>query len=231
MFKTVIVEDDPTVSAINRRFVAEDGRFQVEAEFSSGREALRWLLTHPVDLVLLDVFMPVLTGAELLRELRARGVETDAIMVTAAHDTQTLNELLKLGIVDYLVKPFTRRRFRQALDTFCRNRAALAGKDPVSQSEIDRLLHTKPADQEIPKGLQAATMEKIRGGLRATGGETTCEVLAAEAGLSTVTVRRYLNYLLENGEAKSSIKYDTGGRPSVVYRAVEQGGLPGTGRR
>lgn len=222
MFEVVIVEDDPMVTALNRRFVATDGRFHVTAEFSSGHEALRWLLTHPADLVLLDVFMPVLTGAELLRELRARGVETDAVMVTAAHDTQTLNELLKLGIVDYLVKPFTQRRFRQALDTFCRNRAALAGNEPVSQSEIDRLLHTTPTDQAVPKGLQAATVEKIRGELRAADGETTCEALAAEAGLSAVTVRRYLAYLLSNGEAESRIKYDTGGRPSVAYRTAEE---------
>lgn len=221
MFETVIVEDDPMVSAINRRFIAADGRFHVAAAFSSGNEALRWLLTHPADLLLLDVFMPVLTGTELLRELRVHGVGTDAIMVTAAHDTQTLNELLKLGIVDYLVKPFTQRRFRQALDTFCRNREALAGSEPVTQSEIDRLMHTKPAEPEIPKGLQAATMEKIRSGLKAAGGETTCEALAAGAGLSTVTVRRYLNYLLDSGEAVSRIKYDTGGRPSVAYREAK----------
>jgi len=221
MFEVVIVEDDPMVSALNRRFVEADGRFHVAAVFSSGREALRWLLTHPADLVLLDVFMPVLTGTELLRELRAYGVETDAIMVTAAHDTQTLNELLKLGIVDYLVKPFTQRRFRQALDTFSRNRTALAESEPVSQSEIDRLMHTKPAE-EIPKGLQAATLEKIRHELRTAAGETTCDALAAATGLSTVTIRRYLNYLLENGEAESRVNYDTGGRPSVAYRMAEK---------
>ncbi|MGE4277254.1 MAG: response regulator [Lawsonibacter sp.] len=225
MFKTIIVEDDPMVSALNRRFVEKDDRFHVAAEFSSGNRALRWLLAHPVDLVLLDVYMPVLSGTELLRELRARGIEADAIMVTAAHDTQTLDELLKLGIVDYLVKPFTQLRFQQALDTFCRNRAALAGNDPVSQSEIDRLLHTKPVEANLPKGLQVTTMEKIHSVLQETEGETTCEVLASEAGLSAVTVRRYLTYLLENGEAESRINYDTGGRPSVVYH------ISGTGEQ
>ncbi|MEA4934038.1 MAG: response regulator [Lawsonibacter sp.] len=217
MYEAIIVEDDPMVSALNRRFVEKDSRFHVAAEFLSGKGALRWLLTHPVDLVLLDVYMPVLPGTELLREMRARGIEADAIMVTAAHDTQTLNELLKLGIVDYLVKPFAQLRFQQALDTFCRNRATLAGSEPVSQSEIDRLLYTKPVEVNLPKGLQVTTMEKIRNVLQETEGETTCEVLASGTGLSAVTVRRYLTYLLENGEAESSINYDTGGRPSVSY--------------
>lgn len=223
MFDVVIVEDNPMVSMLNRRFVEEDGRFRVAAEFSSGREALRWLLSHPTDLLILDVYMPVLTGTDLLRELRAHGSGVDVIMVTAAHDTQTLNELLKLGVVDYLVKPFTARRFKQALDTFCRNSEALAGQERMSQTDIDRLLYSPLTEQEIPKGLQERTVEKIRKELGQAAGEKTCEELASESGLSSVTVRRYLNYLLESGEAKSRVNYDTGGRPSIVYWAEKPG--------
>ena len=54
--------------------------------FQNGRAALDWLTQNPVDLVVLDVYMPLLTGEELLRELRRRQVEVDAIMVTAAND-------------------------------------------------------------------------------------------------------------------------------------------------
>lgn len=223
MFNAIIIEDDPMISALNRRFLEKDGRFRVEAEFPSGTKALRWLSSHPADLVLLDVYMPVLSGPELLRELRTRGVEADVIMITAAHDTQTIHELLKLGIVDYLVKPFTRPRFQQALDTFCRNRAALDKSGAVSQSEIDRLLHTKPEEGSLPKGLQATTLDTVRAALKKAGEETTCEELAAETGLSTVTVRRYLAHLLESGEAESRINYDTGGRPSVSYRLSGKG--------
>ena len=224
MFKAIVIEDDPMISTLNRRFLEKDGRFSVEAEFPSGNKALSWLSSHRADLILLDVYMPILSGPELLRELRARGVESDVIMITAAHDTQTITELLKLGIVDYLVKPFARARFQQALDTFCRNRAALDKSGAVSQSELDRLLYSKPGETCLPKGLQATTMETIRGVLRETGGEKTCEELACETGLSTVTVRRYLAHLLETGEAESRINYDTGGRPSVSYRLAEERG-------
>lgn len=220
MFDVIIVEDDPMVSMLHRRFVEADDRFQVVSEFSSGLEALRWFLRKKADLMILDVYMPILTGPELLRELRARGCGIDVIMVTAAHDTQTLDELLKLGVVDYLVKPFTGQRFRQALDTFCRNRAALVRQCHVSQSDIDRLIHTPPVESKIPKGLQEKTLKLILGELRKTGGEHTCEELAASTGLSVVTVRRYLNYLSEQGEAESRINYDTGGRPSIVYCAT-----------
>ena len=217
MFETVIVEDNPMISLLNRKFVEEDDRFRVAGEFSRGADALRWLLVHPADLLILDVYMPVMTGTELLRELRMHGSAISVVMVTAAHDTQTLDELLKLGIVDYLVKPFTARRFHQALETFCRNAETLAGQKRINQDEIDRLLYSSPADAGVPKGLQERTADRVRENLERSGGEKTCEELAAESGLSAVTVRRYLNYLLENGEAGSRVNYDTGGRPCVVY--------------
>lgn len=215
MYKVAIVEDDYMVSMLNRSFTEKDKRFQVAKELSSGKKALSWLLSNPVDLVLLDVYMPGFNGVELLKELRNRGSKLDIIIVTAAHETQTLNELLKMGIVDYLVKPFTGQRFQQALDGFCQQRAALDGKERVCQSDVDKLLHTSPLKQDIPKGLQEKTLEKIRSEL--SKDEQTCELIAGKTGLSVVTARRYLNFMLESKEVASRIKYDTGGRPSVVY--------------
>lgn len=220
MFHIAIVEDDPMISMLNRGFAERDSRFQVVKEFSNGREALPWLLSHPVDLVILDVYMPLLTGVELLHALRAHGSGLNVIMVTAAHDTQTLDELLKLGVVDYLVKPFTTQRFQQALDAFCLQHATLADQDLVSQSDIDRLLHTSPPGPVIPKGLQASTLAKIRSVLDGAEGGHTCEEVAVQARLSVVTARRYLNFMLEQGQAKSRTNYDTGGRPSMVYRTA-----------
>ena len=127
MYRVVIVEDDPMVSLLNRTFVERDARFQVVQSFQDGRAALAWLEQNPADLAVLDVYMPLFTGLELLHALRGQGVGIDAIMVTAANDAPTVDTLLKLGVVDYLVKPFTYERFQQALDTFCRHRDAVAG--------------------------------------------------------------------------------------------------------
>lgn len=215
MYQVAIVEDNPMVAMVNRGYTEKDSRFRVAREFRDGRAALTWLLDHPVDLVILDMYMPVFTGLELLRALRARGVATDVIMVTAANDAQTVDALLKLGVTDYLVKPFTLQRFQQALDTFCQHRAAVEAGQSVSQSEIDRLL--SPAGPSAPKGVQEKTLERIRACLRERDGLTS-EEIAALAGLSAVTVRRYMNYMVESGEASGAVNYDTGGRPSTAYR-------------
>ena len=156
MYRVVIVEDDPMVSLLNRTFVERDARFQVVQSFQDGRAALAWLEQNPADLAVLDVYMPLFTGLELLHALRGQGVGIDAIMVTAANDAPTVDTLLKLGVVDYLVKPFTYERFQQALDNFCRHRDAVAG-DAVEQSALDRLFSPAlPAEHQPPKGLRRA---------------------------------------------------------------------------
>ena len=76
MYRVVIVEDDPMVSLLNRTFVERDARFQVVQSFQDGRAALAWLEQNPADLAVLDVYMPLFTGLELLHALRG-GYLTD----------------------------------------------------------------------------------------------------------------------------------------------------------
>ena len=61
-YQVVIVEDDPMVRMLDRSFVELDHRFTVAGEFQDGRAALQWLRNHPADLLLLDVYMPSMTG-------------------------------------------------------------------------------------------------------------------------------------------------------------------------
>ena len=220
-YEVVIAEDDPMISLLNRSFVEKDRRFTVIQEFRDGRAALRWFREHTADLLVLDVFMPGLTGPELLRRLRAMERSVDVIMITAANDARTVDSLLKLGVVDYLVKPFTQERLQQALNTFCLHRENLQGS--VTQQDLDALFAPQVPAGTLPKGLQEQTMERVRSCLLATGADgCTSDALAAAAGLSAVTVRRYMNYLVEHGEALSRINYDTGGRPSVSYFPPEE---------
>lgn len=218
MYQTVIVEDDPTISLLHRTFLARDNRFALAHAFSNGHEALEWLLHHTADLIILDVYMPRMTGLELLRTLRMERIGIDVIMVTAANDSKTVDALLKLGVTDYLVKPFAASRFQQALDTFCQHREAVS-HDNVSQQELDALFPSAAPAVSIPKGLQTRTLDRIRACLRQISqAGATCETIADCSGFSTVTVRRYLTYLVSQGEAVTQVNYDTGGRPCMLYR-------------
>ncbi len=222
MYQVVIVEDDPMVAMLDRRYTEKDPRFQVTKECSTGQEALDYLRHHPADLVILDVYMPQMNGLDVLRQLRAAGVSTDVIMITAASDGATIEAVMRLGVVDYLVKPFEYQRFKQALESFDLRRRA-AQSTTVSQEQLDRLLYkaeaAAPPPEELPKGLQEKTLCIVRDYLRRQTTGQTCEQIAAGVGLSAVTVRHYVNYLAESGQASSQVDYSTGGRPSVLYSA------------
>ena len=219
MYRTVIIDDEPAIVRLHQSFLQQDPRFQLDRSFHSGSEGLDYLLRRNVDLVILDNYMPRLSGLELLRNLRSAGVTTDVILVTAANDSKTVDSLLKLGVTDYLVKPFTARRFQQALDTFCRQREAISARSSVSQEELDRLLSGGGKDTSPPKGLQPQTLALIRRCLEEGPPEgCTSEYIAEKSALSTVTVRRYLRHLTDIGTAVSETIYGTGGRPSHRYR-------------
>lgn len=220
MYTVVIVEDDPMITELNRRYAERDGRFTVTQTFSQPRRALDWLRHNPADLVILDFYMPQMNGLELLRAIRSAGVEADVIMITAANDAATVEALTRLGVVDYLVKPFAYERFCAALDAFCRRRSAMRGS--LDQSALDNLLHTaSPGPATLPKGMQPQTQERVLACMRAAPDRAyTCEEIAAAAGLSVVTVRRYMGYLAQQGQVTGDMNYGTGGRPCLVYRLV-----------
>lgn len=224
MIKTVIVEDDLMVASINSQFAKRNPNIQIVATFHNGKDALDYLKKSDADLVLLDLYMPDCTGLELLSELRSIGSEIDVIMITAANNAEHINEALQLGIVDYLIKPFQYERFAQALDKYLVRKKAIESGVSFTQEEIDRLVNASTPSAstkktELQKGVQQKTLDKIRVCLSAhPGNYLPCEQIASETGLSRVTIRRYINFLIEGNEVTSMIDYSTGGRPSILYQ-------------
>ena len=73
--------------------------------------------------------------------------------------------------------------------------------------------------EQLAKGLNQATLDTIRGFLSDHREDSfTCDQIARKVSLSRITVRRYVNYLLDQREVVSSIDYQTGGRPGMYYR-------------
>ena len=118
MIRAIIVEDDPMVAEINKRYLSEFQDIEVIEIFKNGRDALGYLSKNPVDLIILDITMPVLDGLELAKIIRENRINSDIIVVTAANDIEHLDEMLRYGVIDYLIKPFDRNRFNKAINKF-----------------------------------------------------------------------------------------------------------------
>ncbi|BCN31497.1 response regulator [Anaeromicropila herbilytica] len=225
MIKVIIVEDDLMVASINQQYVLNTPGTKVIGSFHNGKDALAYIEKKPVDLIILDVYMPNISGLDLLKKVREMNHPTDIIMVTAANDTNSLDIALKLGIVDYLIKPFKYERFKQAMDKFLlKNKILKCGKsfkqemidDLISSSvQLATLSHTTP----LEKGLQDKTLNLLRNQLALNKDcYLTSEELSSLSGVSKVTIRRYMNYLIEMNEVISEVDYKTGGRPSITYK-------------
>ena len=221
MYKVLIVEDDPMVAMINEQFVSRHKDFVVAHKCNDGKSALEYLDENEVDLIILDVFMPYMDGFETLRQIRKKQIPVDVIMVTAANEREQLKEGLHLGVVDYLVKPFTFERFKVALDKFIAQVEALKDLDKVNQKNIDFLIDKsrKKVNELYPKGIQEKTLQTIIEHLKENKNKwLTGDEIAEKIGLTGVTVRRYMTHLSETGMVIADMNYGTGGRPCMLYK-------------
>lgn len=223
MIKTIIVEDDLMVASINNQFASKTKSIKVIATFHNGKDALQFLKETRVDLILLDLYMPGYNGLELLRELRQEKIDIDIIMITAANDMEHIKEAMQLGVVDYLMKPFQYERFSEAMDKYVLKHKIMESGMECSQQDIDQLIRIqrpseKSKELELQKGLQCQTLERVKECLNIhKGNYVTSDRISREVGLSQVTTRRYLNYMVEADLIHSRVNYTTGGRPSVEY--------------
>ena len=219
----IIVEDDPLVAQLNSQYLSRLEGIRVTGIFSNGADALEYLKNNPAELAIMDVYMPTMNGLELLRAIRGAGIQTAVIMITAATEMQVVEEALRLGIEDYIIKPFSFQRLSEAVQNYLNKANLVRHRDRADQAVVDQLLRNAVISQgttrELRKGLNAKTLDSIEALIRENPtGPHTCESISAESGLSKVTVRHYLNYLIEIGHLNSSIDYETGGRPRVLYQ-------------
>ena len=221
MYKVLIVEDDPMVAMINEQYIKRNKNFEIVGKCNDGMSALDFLENNTVDLLILDVFMPKMDGFETLRQIRNKQITVDAIMVTAANERESLEEALHLGIVDYLVKPFTFDRFQMALEKYIAQNNALKDIETLNQKSIDHIIDNarKKSEDLYPKGIQEKTIELIMEYLKVNKNTWfTGDEIAEKVNLTGVTVRRYMNYLAESGKVVGEMNYETGGRPCMRYK-------------
>lgn len=222
MIRTVVVDDDFRVADLHRLYAERVGGFEVVGVASSGAEALELSERLRPQLVLLDIYLPDMSGLDVLRGLREAGSGIDVITITAAKDVETIRSAMQGGSVHYLIKPFTFAVFREKLQSYAEVQARLSQVSEASQADVDRLygLLRTGLEEELPKGLSAATRDLVVGALRAAPEALSASDVARAAGLSRVTARRYLEHLSSGGLVEISMLYGAPGRPEHRYRLI-----------
>ena len=218
MIGVLIVDDDFMVAKVHAGFVAALDGFEVVGTASSGAQALAEVARLRPDLVLLDVYLPDMTGLDVLRRLRAEGPPVDVIVISAARDVESIRSALHGGVLHYLVKPFDRRTFEARLRDYARLHGELAQLDEAGQGDVDRMFGRSrggaQAVVQTPKGITPETLELVTKALAGAGPDGLSATECSErTGLARVSARRYLEQLVTGQEADVRQRYGTAGRP------------------
>jgi len=221
VIRTVVVDDDYMAASVHRAYVERVVGFTVVGEAHMGGEALDLVKRLKPDLVLLDIYLPDMSGLEVLRRLRELdAAPVDVIAITSAKDVDTLRRAMQGGVIQYLVKPFFFDTFRERLERYAALRSRMTRMREADQQEIDRLyaLLRTQGTARLPKGISPPTLAAVVQVVREAPEEVSATDVAREAGISRGTARRYLEFLTDSGSVELTLRYGTTGRPEHLYR-------------
>lgn len=111
MFTTLIVDDEPLAHEVIKHHLQDQLDFKIVGNCYNATEALSYLANDSVDLLILDINMPALSGIELLKVLN----KTPQVIIISAYQEYAI-EGFELDVADYLLKPVSASRLSQALD-------------------------------------------------------------------------------------------------------------------
>ena len=231
--RVLVIDDEPITAEAHAEYVRRVPGFEVAGVAADGREALRLLRdsaaaapgspvpASSIDLVLLDMNLPDIHGLDLCRRIRSSGLEVDVIAITAVRVVAVIRASVNLGIVLYLIKPFTFATFAEKLESYRVFRSSLDGSDSLAtQREVDATFASlrTPGAVQLDKGLSGDTLETVIAALRSSPEALSAGELAAQLDLARVTTRRYLEHLAAVGVLDRAPRYGTPGRPEYEYR-------------
>ncbi|KDN30164.1 chemotaxis protein CheY [Vibrio fortis] len=221
--KVMVIEDDIAIAELHHRYLEQVGGFEVVGIATSQSEAIMQLDILKPDLVLLDVYLPDGCGLDILNHVRGNNQGCDVILITAARDVDTLQQAMRGGVVDYLLKPVMFPRLEASLKKYRSQQQELESVSDLNQGLVDKMLQaanqadSKPA-ATLPKGIDGVTLDKIRALFEsAETKDLTADEAGERIGASRTTARRYLEYLITTGELNADLNYGSVGRPERCY--------------
>jgi response regulator of citrate/malate metabolism len=225
MIRVLVVDDDFMVAKVHSGFVSRVPGFEVVGVAHNGAAALASVAELAPDLVLLDVYLPDMTGLDVLRRLRETQPDVDVLVISAAKEAETVRTALRGGVVNYLLKPFDQEALRERLQQYAITHRSLGTAPTLAQRDLDQLFGARPGGPQrpgarsdrLPKGLSPESAELVRRALQETTGDLSATETAEITGLSRVSARRYLEHFVATGRAEVRLQYGAAGRPQRRY--------------
>lgn len=122
MSNRLLIVDDAMIMRLRIREIATQSGWEVVGEAKDGEQAIEMFRNLKPDLVTMDIVMPSMDGVEALRTIRSEEPSARVCMVSAVNQREKLAECIRLGAVDFIVKPFDKARLSSFFEKQGRDR-------------------------------------------------------------------------------------------------------------
>lgn len=188
MIRVLLVEDERIVREGIREILEAQDDIVVVGELDSGAQIQRATLSARPDVVLVDLSMPGVDGAETIRLLRALDAPPPAVVLTTFDTDDNVVRAMQLGAVGFLRKSTSTPALVAGV------RAAAAGESVLSRAALSALIHQTPAERD--DSVFASLTDREHDLARAVADGASNAEIAAELYLTEATVKSYISRLL-----------------------------------
>ncbi|WP_327115199.1 response regulator [Nocardia sp. NBC_01730] len=214
----LVVDDDFRVANLHAGIVDSIAGFTIAGTANTLATARELVAAGPIDLALVDVYLPDGSGIDFVREILC-----DAMILTASTESDTVRAAIAAGALAYLVKPFPHTDLAARLAAYARYRRILAVPQ-VDNARVSAALHAlRPAAAaSTPAAVGSPTKDLVLQSIVDAGVPLSAGEVATAIGISRATAQRYLATLVTSGAVRMGLRYGSTGRPEQEYSAAPQ---------
>ncbi|MEV0029003.1 response regulator [Nocardia sp. NPDC050793] len=212
----LVVDDDFRVANLHAGIVESIAGFTVAGTANTLAAARELVAAKPIDLALVDVYLPDGSGIDFVREIGC-----DAMILTASTESDAVRAAIAAGALAYLIKPFPHTELAARLAAYARYRRILATPQ-IDNARVSAALHAlRPAAATTAPASAASspTKDLVLQSIHEAGGPLSAGEVATAIGVSRATAQRYLAAFVASGAVRMRLRYGSTGRPEQEYSA------------
>jgi PAS domain S-box-containing protein len=201
---------DFMVAKVNAKMTEVVEGFKVVKLANSRNEALSYIEKNDVDLIILDIYLTDIPGIEILKSIRGKACPVDFVLITAAQDHETVENSIRFGVFDYIIKPFDVQRYKKSLLNYKKMRESISAYKNFNQEKLDEVTSYRAfgkSVRQLPKGIARHTLSKVEVALENFERLFTIDDVMQNLSFSRVTARRHLEFMFETGYLEKSFEY------------------------
>lgn len=197
--RILIVDDHPMVRSGLRDFILAYDWMEAVGEAKNGLEAVEFCVNHEVDVILMDIVMPLMDGSEATRKILSLGKPVKIIILTSFHERDMVQQALEAGATSYLLKNVSAEELAHAI------RAAYGGYSTLAPEATEALRHANHNRTGIGSDLTGKEREILA--LLVTGQEN--QEIADQLSVSVATVKYHLTNIYSKLGANNRVEATT----------------------